>query len=72
MLAGMHGAWSTRHAPRLPRRPQDLATLREAEEARLGREGRSKKGKPFPYGDEVPPEARDWRAEGRVTPVKDQ
>lgn len=53
-------------------RPQDLATLREAEEARLGREGRSKKGKPFPYGDEVPPEARDWRAEGRVTPVKDQ
>lgn len=51
---------------------QDLAALREAEESALGREGRSKKGKPFPYGDEVPPERRDWRQEGRVTPVKDQ
>ncbi|KAL4436130.1 hypothetical protein ABPG77_005578 [Micractinium sp. CCAP 211/92] len=58
-------------------KPQDLAALREAEEAALGREGRSKKGKPgrgkpFPYGDEVPPERRDWREDGRVTPVKDQ
>ncbi|KAL4422406.1 hypothetical protein ABPG75_008603 [Micractinium tetrahymenae] len=53
-------------------KPQDLAALREAEEARLGREGRSKKGKPFPYGDEVPPERRDWQEEGKVTPVKDQ
>ena len=55
-----------------PCRLQDLAALREAEESALGREGRSKKGKPFPYGDEVPPERRDWRQEGRVTPVKDQ
>lgn len=30
------------------------------------------KGSPFPYGDEVPPPRRDWRAEGKVTPVKDQ
>ncbi|EFN59831.1 hypothetical protein CHLNCDRAFT_18068 [Chlorella variabilis] len=30
------------------------------------------KGDPFPYGDEVPPPKRDWRAEGKLTPVKDQ
>ncbi len=54
----------------LPRSPKDLHELRAAAEA-ANKEGRSK-GKKFPYGGDVPPPSRDWRAEGKITPVKDQ
>jgi hypothetical protein len=39
-----------------------------------GEEGDDKrpKGEKFPYSHEVLPARRDWREEGKITPVKDQ
>ena len=55
-------------------RPTDLLELRAAEEAQQqqGRLSRKEGGgaDPFPYSDEVPPAKRDWKAEGKITPVK--
>lgn len=55
-------------------RPVDLLELRGAEMKEEGEEGDDKrpKGEKFPYSHEVPPARRDWREEGKITPVKDQ
>lgn len=63
-------------------RPVDILELRRGanekgqgeEEKGEGEEGDDKrpKGEKFPYSHEVPPARRDWREEGKITPVKDQ